>query len=288
MENYKGFFFNKEKEKKYYEGGAHFKYTDLVNALNDLLKETNNNLIINTLINNSTQKDNLIISHKYIKSEGNKYKNKSFKEKKINSNLLTLNNYKDDFKDIIINKTKPPLSKEKNINRQKIKKMKLFESLNDNYKISSKYNNYNDYNSINLLDKSNKSKSIFRKKKNIINKTNNNLKLIINKNSFGKNLPLIESVYFNKLLNKNIVDSDINYKNLEKSKKNILNKNKIFSPMNNNNTNSYRKSFFSFKSYDNNKNHKNYDTINIISRRRNYNFGKLFKDLNMIKNKKIN
>ena len=287
MENYKGFFFNKEKEKKYYEGGAHFKYTDLVNALNDLLKETNNNLIINTLINNNTQKDNLIISHKYIKSEGNKYKNKSFKEKKINSNLLTLNNYKDDFKDIIINKTKPPLSKEKNINRQKIKKMKLFESLNDNYKISSKYNNYNDYNSINLLDKSNKSKSIFRKNKNIINKTNNNLKLIINKNSFGKNLPLIESVYFNKLLNKNIneLNYDINNKDIDKVKENILIKNKIFSSINNNN---YGRSFFSFKSSDNNKNYKNYDTINIISRRRNYNFGKLFKDLNMNKDKKIN
>ena len=287
MENYKGFFFNKEKEKKYYEGGAHFKYTDLVNALNDLLKETNNNLVINTSINNNTQKDNhIIINHKYIKSEGNKYKNKSFKEKKINSNLLTLNNYKDDFRDIIINKTRPQLSTEKNINRQTLNKMKLFESLNDNYKISTKYNNYNDFNSINLLDKINRSKSIFRKNKNVINKTNNNLKLINNKNSLGKNLPLIESVYFNKILNRNFIDSDINNNDIDKAKKNILNKNKIFSPMNSNNN--YKKSFFSFKSTDNNKNYKNYDTINIISRRRNYNFGKLFKDLNMNKNKKIN
>ena len=167
MENYKGFFFNKEKEKKYYEGGAHFKYTDLVNALNDLLKEANNNLVINTSINNNTQKNNhIFVNNKYIKSEGNKYKNKSFKEKKINSNLLTLNNYKDDFRDIIINKTRPQLSIEKNTNRQTLNKMKLFESLNDNYKISTKYNNNNEFNSINLLDKSNKSKSIFRKNKN--------------------------------------------------------------------------------------------------------------------------
>ena len=287
MENYKGFFFNKEKEKKYYEGGAHFKYTDLVNALNDLLKETNNNLVINTSINNNTQKDNhIIINHKYIKSEGNKYKNKSFKEKKINSNLLTLNNYKDDFRDIIINKTRPQLSTEKNINRQTLNKMKLFESVNDNYKISTKYNNYNDFNSINYLDKINRSKSIFRKNKNVINRTNNNLKLINNKNSFGKNLPLIESVYFNKILNRNFIDSDINNNDIDIAKKNILNKNKMFSPMNSNNN--YKKSFFSFKSTDNNKNYKNYDTINIISRRRNYNFGKLFKDLNMNKNKKIN
>ena len=287
MENYKGFFFNKEKEKKYYEGGAHFKYTDLVNALNDLLKETNNNLVINTSINNNTQKDNhIIINHKYIKSEGNKYKNKSFKEKKINSNLLTLNNYKDDFRDIIINKTRPQLSTEKNINRQTFNKMKLFESVYDNYKISTKYNNYNDFNSINLLDKINRSKSIFRKNKNVINKTNNNLKLINNKNSLGKNLPLIESVYFNKILNRNFIDSDINNNDIDIAKKNLLNKNKMFSPMNSNNN--YKKSFFSFKSTDNNKNYKNYDTINIISRRRNYNFGKLFKDLNMNKNKKIN
>ena len=287
MENYKGFFFNKEKEKKYYEGGAHFKYTDLVNALNDLLKETNNNLVINTSINNNTQKDNhIIINHKYIKSEGNKYKNKSFKEKKINSNLLTLNNYKDDFRDIIINKTRPQLSTEKNINRQTLNKMKLFESVNDNYKISTKYNNYNDFNSINYLDKINRSKSIFRKNKNVINRTNNNLKLINNKNSLGKNLPLIESVYFNKILNRNFIDSDINNNDIDIARKNILNKNKMFSPMNSNNN--YKKSFFSFKSTDNNKNYKNYDTINIISRRRNYNFGKLFKDLNMNKNKKIN
>ena len=287
MENYKGFFFNKEKEKKYYEGGAHFKYTDLVNALNDLLKETNNNLVINTSINNNTQKDNhIIINHKYIKSEGNKYKNKSFKEKKINSNLLTLNNYKDDFRDIIINKTRPQLSTEKNINRQTLNKMKLFESLNDNYKISTKYNNYNDFNSNNLLDKINRSKSIFRKNKNVINKNNNNLKLINNKNSIGKNLPLIESVYFNKILNRNFIDSDISNNDFDIAKKTILNKNKMFSPMNSNNN--YKKSFFSFKSTDNNKNYKNYDTINIISRRRNYNFGKLFKDLNMNKNKKIN
>ena len=287
MENYKGFFFNKEKEKKYYEGGAHFKYTDLVNALNDLLKETNNNLVINSSINNNTQKDNhIIINHKYIKSEGNKYKNKSFKEKKINSNLLTLNNYKDDFRDIIINKTRPQLSTEKNINRQTLNKMKLFESLNDNYKISTKYNNFNDFNSINYLDKINRSKSIFRKNKNVINKINNNLKLINNKNSFGKNLPLIESVYFNKILNRNFIDSDINNNDIDIAKKNILNKNKMFSPMNSNIN--YKKSFFSFKSTDNNKNYKNYDTINIISRRRNYNFGKLFKDLNMNKNKKIN
>ena len=33
MENYKGIFYNDEKEKKYYEGGAHFKYSDLVKKL---------------------------------------------------------------------------------------------------------------------------------------------------------------------------------------------------------------------------------------------------------------
>ena len=41
MINYKGIFYKEQKEKKYYEGGAHFKYMDLVNILIDLIKENN-------------------------------------------------------------------------------------------------------------------------------------------------------------------------------------------------------------------------------------------------------
>ncbi len=43
MINYKGIFYNKEKEKKFYEGGEHFKYLDLVNELIKLIKENYKN-----------------------------------------------------------------------------------------------------------------------------------------------------------------------------------------------------------------------------------------------------
>ena len=36
MYNYKGIFYKEEKEKKYYEGGAHFKYSELFFELNYL------------------------------------------------------------------------------------------------------------------------------------------------------------------------------------------------------------------------------------------------------------
>ena len=38
MYNYKGIFYKEEKEKKYYEGGAHFSYSELVYELNKLIK----------------------------------------------------------------------------------------------------------------------------------------------------------------------------------------------------------------------------------------------------------
>ena len=37
VENYKGVYFGNENEQKYYEGGAHFKYKDLYNILENLL-----------------------------------------------------------------------------------------------------------------------------------------------------------------------------------------------------------------------------------------------------------
>ena len=39
MYNYKGIFYKEEKEKKFYEGGAHFKYSDLVFMLNKLIEK---------------------------------------------------------------------------------------------------------------------------------------------------------------------------------------------------------------------------------------------------------
>lgn len=285
MKNYKGMFFNKEKEKKYYEAGAHFKYSDLVNALNILLNEAKDNNIINSSKNPNIKKEyHIVIKNKYLKTEQNNNKNDLFTEKKINSNLLTINNDKN----IFFNKRKPQLSIGKNIYNLSKKKIQLLDSPNDIYKIPPKLNINNEYSSINSYERGIRSKSIFANKHNTNKLNNNNFKLMINKNSFGKNLPLIESVYFNKLLIKdefgNIKNKNYSI-NINKINKNEINKNNLPSPKDFNYN--YRKSFFPFKSNDNNKNNKNFDTINIFTRRRNYNLGKLFKDLKIDKNKKI-
>ena len=68
--------------------------------------------------------------------------------------------------------------------------------------------------------------------------------------------------------NKNIISQN----NFNKIKPNILIKNKIYSPTRNND---YKKSIFSFKTSDIYKNPKNFETIDILSRRRNYYFGKI-------------
>ena len=39
MENYKCFFYKNNKEQKYYEGGAHFKYKDLYEILSFLAEK---------------------------------------------------------------------------------------------------------------------------------------------------------------------------------------------------------------------------------------------------------
>ena len=42
MDNYRGIYFNNQKEQKYFEGGAHFKYKDLYNKLLELYNKRNN------------------------------------------------------------------------------------------------------------------------------------------------------------------------------------------------------------------------------------------------------
>ena len=276
MLNYKGIFFNKEKEKKYYEGGAHFKYSDLVNALNTLSKEINKN----TSIINKTINPNSIQNHKYINSEGNNYKNTIIKKKQNNSNLLTLNNYKD----TLSNKNNLELTLDNDVNRKRLKKIQLLKPLDENHKISNLIRK--EFNTLNICEKSTKSKSLFSKnRKNITKENNINDKLNINKNLMIRNLPLIESVYFNKLLNKNNIElnKEISSNSSNKTKIIKLFKSKVFSPITKNIN--YRNSIFPFKKSDT-YNNKNFDTINILSKRRNYNFGKRFKAYNMNNNKK--
>ena len=281
MNNYKGIFYNQETEKKYYEGGAHFKYSDLVRELEKLIEETQKNNKVNYLVNSNSQKS-------VIKSEGNKFKEIIPKENKLDK-LLTLNNYKD----IIIYNNKNIKTKENSIRKQILKKLNLLELIEQNFKLSPIKNSfyYNKYfyckNSID--DNFHKNRTV--KIPNNISKTNNNLKLVTNKQIINNNnkLPLIESSYFKNFDkkdslylnkdNKNNFNLNMNYiSKLNQYKSNFQKENKIFTPKRNINIVSDKNSIFSFKSSDIYKNKKNLDTIDTLSnRKRIYTLGKIGK-----------
>ena len=301
MINYKGIFYNEEKEKKYYEGGAHFKYSDLVNILIHLIHENKKAESEDT----GNSKDNLI-------SQNNNETN-IYQDIKINNpNLITLNNNKIKNNIKIINTHKFILNTDKNINieKEKERKKRLIELLNYNVKISPS-NNYNNYKKIftnNSLDKNYKRKNLKtlgnNDNLNDSNNSNNYLSININhkKQDNINNLPLIQSSYYNNLSNKNVFEknnNDINYnKNsiiglkhvskftLNKTKKpndNYYLKNKLFSPVKSMNN---RNKGFSNDYSDVNRLYKNYDTIHILSKvNRNSFAGKLSKYLNNNLNK---
>ena len=113
MYNYKGIFYNDEKEKKYYEGGAHFKYSDLVKKLLTLIKE-NNEKLCSEISKNSLQ--NLT----FLNNKNEAIKNEEKVRVSPKSNLLTINNYpiqKNNIK--IINTHKYILSTDKSIEKEK-------------------------------------------------------------------------------------------------------------------------------------------------------------------------
>ena len=45
MEEYKGIYYNDNEEQQYYEGGAHFKYSELYKILEELAKKLNSKKI---------------------------------------------------------------------------------------------------------------------------------------------------------------------------------------------------------------------------------------------------
>ena len=68
MDNYKGIYYNDSKERKFFEGGAHFRYKDLFNILisigGELHKEKGNNEIDENNLKNKFQNNNDILSFK--------------------------------------------------------------------------------------------------------------------------------------------------------------------------------------------------------------------------------
>ena len=305
MLNYKGIFYKEEKEKKYYEGGAHFKYSDLVKILINLIEENNKKIETKESIIANDSKQNLNSST----NKNENAKNENENEKKINSNLLTINNNPNKNNIKMINTHKYILNTEKNIDKEKAKKKRLMELLNCNLKISpfKKNNNNNTKDKKILSINSNNSIEQNYRRKSLKTLENNdifydNLNININaKNIEKNNLPLIQSSYYNNLSNKNmfntnkelndIKNSIINLKHVSKftlnktkiSKDNIFLKNKMLSPFKNGNIR--RKNAFSKDFSESYKNHKEYDTINIYIKNNKYFSGKLAKYLNNGKSK---
>ena len=315
MFNYKGIFYKEDKEKKFYEGGAHFKYSDLVKELIELIKKNHEKLEYENskdpIENLNCSINNLIIQKEENIHKKEKEIKKIFKETKlINSNLLTINNNKTQNNLKTIRPHNYILNTEKNIDKEKNKKKRLLELLNYNLKISPFQNNINNYknifsNSNNSLDKKYQKKDLKTLGNNeSLIESNNYLNLRIkykNSDNNNHNLPLIQSTYFCGLPNKNMIEKEnnnikkniLNLKRVSKftlnktkiSKDNLFLKNKMLSPVKNNifnKNNAFSKDFSEI-----NKQNKKYDTINIISKKnRNFIGGKLSKFLNNINKQK--
>jgi len=272
MINYKGIFYHKEKEKHYYEGGAHFKYSDLVNRINQLIKEKSQF---------ESPADSSIISNKINKNEASKMNSQ---EKKINSNVLTINTQKNTNNIKLIN-NKCILNTEQGIETNK--KNKLIKLFDYNIKVSP-FKNKIDYNKklycYNSIDKNNKKSLKTSACNDNLNDSNDNDK----KSKYKNNLPPIQSSYFKNVpSNKNIFEKNneindnsnhkINLKQISKfninkpkvMKENLLLKNKILSPFHQINSN--RKNILVDDFPDINKNLKIFETIEIYTK----NFRKL-------------
>ena len=271
-----------EREKKYFEGGAHFKYTDLVNRLIDLIKEKHSEEDNSVIINEKS--NNIIIQNDFI-------------PKNINLNLLTINNHKiKNFKSF--NTNKYILNTDKNIDIEKERKKKLNELLNYNIKLSPFKNNILN-NSRKLFCHNSIEKNHLKPLKTMgnfddPNDSNKLLCLQINiKNTENNNFPLIQSSYFNNLSNRNIfmkkngIDNNNNLKiNLKQisrftlnkskvSKNNLFLKNKILSPIKN--IDNFRNNIIS-NDFSEKINSKNFETIEIYTK-----IGKNFKNVKLSK-----
>ena len=307
MYNYKGIFYKEEKEKKYYEGGAHFSYSELVFELNKLIKEKNKDADMNS---SRESKETIFLASNYqdLFRETQKTKNLTNIQKKMKLNFLTINNNNIQRKKILnINKdSKLILNTEKNNeNRQNSQKMILASK---NMKISPLKTNPNNNKKMNSIEKNYNIKTLE-------NKANNrniykNITLYINnKEKKNNNLPIITNFHYNNISNKNIFKSRQNNlfnlkfdSKVETSKYNLFLKNKILSPLKNIQSNRENKLF----SVDFSESKYNKNTIDTITSNKNRFYlskGKLTKYIkdeiykqknklniniiNLIKNKKL-
>ena len=277
--DFKGIYYKNKKPIKYYEGGAHFKYSDLVDALTKLENSKNNKI-------HSLQKNSKI------KNETHRLK--IFGGKKINTNLLTLNKNKD------IYHYREHLSTDKYLNRkererEKERKKRIMELINFNVKVSPFKNSLimnKKYYCNNSLNNNYKTKL----KKSFGESSNNKTQIV--KDTYLKTqanqekkdnyeLPLIKSIYNlnnksvekikmksnkTKLDLKFIPKSRLAFNKTKNSKENLFQINKLFS-LNRDKyfgTNEIGKDGF-FETF---KNSKNYETIEIYAKKSGFNFDK--------------
>ena len=313
MYNYKGVFYKEEKEKKYYEGGAHFSYSDLVYELNQLIKERNNNI---DGYSSKDSKDNMLLSGNYknFLKEGQKTKSIINKQNKMKLKFLTINNNNIQIKNrVSINKEhKLILNTEKNkeINDNN-KEYNLKTLISKNLKISPLKTNPNNNKKAYSINKKNYNIKTLGNKMNNKEDIYKNISLYINPNKDNKNsnLPIIKDFHHNNFSNRNIFKSKqnnlLNIKfdsKIETSKYNLFLKNKILSPLKNLQSNRENK-ILSLDFSDSKYNKNTLDTVTYKKNKIYFNKGRLseyFKDeiikqknkpninvINFIKNKKM-
>ena len=229
MINYKGLFYKEDSKKPFYEGGAHFKYKDLVRALEALKAKKD-------------EEENEKKHHSRNKSINYIQDKDIFIPKNPISNLITIDNNHNNYES-------PPKKRNNNnyieqllsldkLKLSKKRKLKLKDIKYDNkqneaflYTENNRYNNNNNNESkirsnsldINLLNAKNDNiNKILLSEKKYNNKNNNNniihnLKLLPNSNTKSfKNLstitslPKIESLYFNNISKKILVENNSN------------------------------------------------------------------------------
>mgnify|MGYP006873140381 CR=1 FL=1 len=271
MKDFKGIYYKNKKPIKYYEDGAHFKYSSLVEALNKLEISKNNKL-------HSTQKSNKI------KNETQRLK--FFGGKKMNANILTL------FKNKETSHYKDHLSSEKYLNREKDKKKRIMELVNYNIKVSP-FKNSLIINKKYYCNNSLNNNYILKLKKSFRDSNNDKTQIVkdyylktqTNQEKKDNNeLPLIKSIYnFNnksieKMKNKSKIDlkfksqSKLAFNRTKNSKENLFQSNKILS-LNRDKyfgTSEFGKDGF-FETF---KDSKNYETIEIYAKKSGYKFDK--------------
>ena len=245
-DNYKGIFYNEEKVTKFYEGGAHFKYSDLVYALNCLLKK---NIVLHRQesttslnIDNVTLDTNTNINNQHRNPENARF---NTLERETNSKSKVSNLIKINLNNNFLN-NKIVLNTEKNKSKQKPKKNLIISLLNDaeKYKNETIRRNQSQFHKKNLkianriinnnkitilLNNNYNNNKIANEKKNfqtIIPESDDNSQRSHSKFSGQikkNNLPLIQSSYFNKITKKISLNHKYNKKSgdLKKYKYNL-------------------------------------------------------------------